>query len=329
MKQDSSGNYEFANKVTECVPEPLVTVRTLTYQHAPFIRDCIEGVLMQKTSFPVEYIIGEDCSTDGTREIVFDYAKKYPEKIRVVTADYNVGGINNGKRCRQITRGKYVALCEGDDYWTDPGKLQKQIDFLESNPGYSFCCGGFKINNLVTGETRDNIKPTNRESLQGHPVTFKEMLNQWTTQTLTMVYKDSAIDEQELARYKHLRDVHLIYHLLKHGDGYYIDQVLGVYRVHSGGIFSAKPYIEQLRKHCALYKELFELNNDEFSRKMYLKVTLLLLQENIRMIPRRSSPRENLHLINAFLSNFHPGKDIPFIVNGILKKIRSQNNKKD
>ena len=108
-------SYILPNQVVKSIPEPVVTVRTITYQQASYIEQCIQGVLMQKTNFPFEYIIGEDFSTDGTREIVFEYAEKYPEKIRVITADYNVGNANS-RRCNRISRGKYIALCEGDDY---------------------------------------------------------------------------------------------------------------------------------------------------------------------------------------------------------------------
>jgi len=130
-------SYELPNNVLAAVPEPLVTVRTSTYQHGPYIRECIEGVLAQKTNFPFEFIIGEDFSTDGTREIVFEYAKKYPDIIRVLTADYNVGAKANGGRCIQASRGKYMAICEGDDYWHDPNKLQRQVEILEKDPGVS------------------------------------------------------------------------------------------------------------------------------------------------------------------------------------------------
>lgn len=129
-------SYELPNKVVEEISEPIVSVRTSTYNHAPYIKQCIEGVLMQKTTFPFEFIIGEDFSTDETRDIVFEYAKKYPNIIRVVTADYNVGSKANGQRCIRRCRGKYVAICEGDDYWIDPLKLQKQVEFLEKNPEY-------------------------------------------------------------------------------------------------------------------------------------------------------------------------------------------------
>jgi len=123
--------------------EPFVSVKTVTYNHSQFIRECIEGVLMQKTNFPFEYIIGEDCSTDNTLEIVNEYARKYPDVIRVITSAQNVGARENGRRTEVACRGKYVAFCEGDDYWTDPYKLQKQVDFLEANPDYGLVHSSF------------------------------------------------------------------------------------------------------------------------------------------------------------------------------------------
>jgi glycosyltransferase involved in cell wall biosynthesis len=110
--------------------KPLVSVKTITYNHAPYIRRCIEGVLMQKTTFPFELVIGEDCSTDGTREIVLDYAKKYPEIIRVITSESNVGAKENSIRTNLACQGEYIAFCEGDDYWIDPLKLQKQYEAI-------------------------------------------------------------------------------------------------------------------------------------------------------------------------------------------------------
>ncbi len=114
--------------------EPLVSVMMITYNHAPFIAQAIQGVLQQKVNFPFELVIGEDCSTDGTREIVFEYQKKFPDIIRVITSDRNVGSKKNAKRTGQACRGKYIAYCEGDDYWHHPSKLQKQADYLESHP---------------------------------------------------------------------------------------------------------------------------------------------------------------------------------------------------
>ncbi|MCX5807669.1 MAG: glycosyltransferase [Proteobacteria bacterium] len=106
----------------------------ITYNHEPYIAKAIEGVLMQKTGFPFELIIGEDCSTDRTREIVLEYQKKHPNIIRVLTSESNVGMHKNLRHVYDACRGKYIAYCEGDDYWHNPLKLKKQVECLESHP---------------------------------------------------------------------------------------------------------------------------------------------------------------------------------------------------
>lgn len=114
--------------------EPLVSVKMITYNHAPYIAQAIEGVLQQKTAFPFELVIGEDCSTDETRGIVFDYQKRHPDIIRVITSEKNVGMKTNGYRTTNACRGKYIAFCEGDDYWQRSDKMQIQVEYLESHP---------------------------------------------------------------------------------------------------------------------------------------------------------------------------------------------------
>lgn len=118
---------------------PLVSVRIITYNHKKYIAQCIEGVLMQRTDFPIEIIIGEDCSTDGTREIVADYQEKYPHRLKVIFSPTNLGMSKNLSQVNQACRGKYAAICEGDDYWIDPLKLQKQVDFMEAHPDCTLC----------------------------------------------------------------------------------------------------------------------------------------------------------------------------------------------
>jgi glycosyltransferase involved in cell wall biosynthesis len=112
----------------------------ITYNHELYIHEAIEGILIQKTNFSIELIIGEDCSTDRTREIVFDYAKKYPNIIRVITSEKNVGIVNNFIRTLKASIGKYIALCEGDDYWIDEYKLKKEIDILEKESSVGLVC---------------------------------------------------------------------------------------------------------------------------------------------------------------------------------------------
>ena len=136
---------EYPNNVLEAIPEPVVSVRITTYQHVNYIRDAIEGVLMQKTDFPFEIIIGDDESTDGTREICIEYAEKNPDKIRLFLhkRENNIAILGKPSHIFQYSynsfnlRGKYVVGCSGDDYWTDPLKLQKQVEFMSTNLEYS------------------------------------------------------------------------------------------------------------------------------------------------------------------------------------------------
>ena len=114
--------------------DPLVSVKMITYNHAPHIAKAIEGVLAQNVRFPIELVIGEDCSTDGTRDIVCAFQRKHPDVIRVISSETNVGMKKNGYRTLKACRGKYVAFCDGDDYWHHPGKLQQQAAYMERHP---------------------------------------------------------------------------------------------------------------------------------------------------------------------------------------------------
>lgn len=125
----------------------LVSVCIQTFNQKNYIKQCLDGVLMQQTNFSIEIILGEDDSSDGTREICIDYAEKHSEQIRLFLRDRKdvifIGGNATGRfnfiENLKESKGKYIALCEGDDYWTDPLKLQKQVDFLESNSEFSGC----------------------------------------------------------------------------------------------------------------------------------------------------------------------------------------------
>lgn len=119
---------------------PVVSVNMITYNHETYIRQAIEGVMMQKTDFEFELVIGEDCSKDKTREICFEYQKKYPDKIRVLWWHENVSKFGgNSKRVIAHCRGEYMAFCEGDDYWVDPLKLQKQVNVMRMFPNVGLC----------------------------------------------------------------------------------------------------------------------------------------------------------------------------------------------
>ena len=121
----------------------IVSISCITYNHAPYIRQCLDGFLMQQTNFAYEVLIHDDASTDGTTEIIKEYEAKYPDIIKPIYEDENQWV--KGRRGSAVfnfprAKGKYIALCEGDDYWTDPLRLQKQVYFLEKHQECSLCC---------------------------------------------------------------------------------------------------------------------------------------------------------------------------------------------
>jgi glycosyltransferase involved in cell wall biosynthesis len=118
---------------------PVVSVIMVTYNHETYIAQAIQGVVMQQCNFPIELLIGDDCSTDRTRAICQEYQRRYPQSIRVITADHNVGAYKNWLRICVRARGRYVAFCDGDDYWCDDYKLEKQVRMLDTHPGLNLC----------------------------------------------------------------------------------------------------------------------------------------------------------------------------------------------
>ncbi|WP_277679721.1 glycosyltransferase family 2 protein [Gracilibacillus dipsosauri] len=179
------GPYKSVNKLS-----PKVSICVPTYQHASYVRQCLENILKQRTNFPFEIIIGEDESSDGTRDICIEYAEKYPHKIRLFlrnrrdmikiygrpTGRYNF--IENIK----AARGKYIAICEGDDFWTDTMKLQKQHDFMETYPDYSACLHDADIyserTNRIIG-SYSSTKPFNRMWKEKNYLELSDILQYW------------------------------------------------------------------------------------------------------------------------------------------------------
>ncbi|HUU20551.1 MAG TPA: glycosyltransferase [Sedimentisphaerales bacterium] len=224
--------------------EPLVSVKMITYNHEPYIAQAIEGVLRQETSFPFELVIGEDCSTDGTLEIVFDYQKKYPDIIRVITSDQNVGMRKNGLRTQKACRGKYMALCEGDDYWTSPHKLQKQVDFLDNHAECSMC-----FHNVLLINEDDHTEK--QQKFYRHPMksfySLEDLAGGNFIHTCSVMNRSGLVTELPIWFYE-MPMGDWPHHMLhaQHGLLGYIDEVLAAYRIHRGGIWSSKKRIEIL-----------------------------------------------------------------------------------
>lgn len=132
----------YAVEACKQVKDPMVSIGMLVYNQRKYIRSAIESVLQQEVSFSYEIVIADDCSTDGTRDIVLEYAEKYPDVIRVILQEENVGLVENSKCLKRACRGRYRATQEGDDFWIDTNRLQRQVEFLENNPEYVAVCGG-------------------------------------------------------------------------------------------------------------------------------------------------------------------------------------------
>ena len=145
--------------------KPAVSVCLITYNHAPYIRECLDSILMQQTRFPFEVCIGEDESTDGTREICREYAERHPGRIRLFLRSrsepergaYMSQGVYNHVRTMQACHGKYMAWCDGDDAWTDPLKLQKQFDAMEADPGLSMVHSDFDKVDDISGSRVNQV----------------------------------------------------------------------------------------------------------------------------------------------------------------------------
>lgn len=152
---------------------PLVSVVMTAYNHGKYIREAIEGVLKQRTDFPFELVIGEDCSPDDTRAICLEYQRRRPDVIRVLWSDENVFGAPGGNenRIQAHCRGEFFAYCEGDDYWTDPLKLQKQVDMLRRHPEAGMCFGGTDYLNQSTGQI---VRFCSKDMNYGESVTGRE-----------------------------------------------------------------------------------------------------------------------------------------------------------
>ena len=170
---------------------PLVSICCEVYNHSPFLRDCLEGFVSQKTDFPFEVLIHDDASTDNSAEIIREYDRKYPGLFKPVyqTENKYSRGISIWAEI-QFPRasGKYIAICEGDDYWTDPLKLQKQVDFLESHPDYVMCCSAFT-------ETFDGDEQHRTEVIfQPEDITIDNLLQEFWIGTLTTLFRKSAVE---------------------------------------------------------------------------------------------------------------------------------------
>jgi len=282
-------NINNTKKETEDLP--LVSILCQAYNHEPYIRQCLDGIMMQETNFRFEVLIHDDASTDNTANIIREYEAKYPGIIMPIYQTENQ--FSQGKKVLskiQIPRAqrKYIAICEGDDYWTDPYKLQKQIDFLEKNAEYGLIYSKVKCFN----QSKNKFE----RSLWGGPFTqFEDLIKRNTIPTLTTVLRNNLakkyIEEfkPETQKWK-LGDYPIWLYIALKSKIYFFNEISGVYRIsnnsisHNTNIDKQELYIKSI---YAVKKKLLELSNKEFDENLINEELLECLGTNALLMNNR------------------------------------------
>ncbi|TXH52941.1 MAG: GNAT family N-acetyltransferase [Bacteroidia bacterium] len=214
---------------------PMVSVFVMVYNHEPYLKECLDGVLMQKCNFNFDIVVGEDFSTDNSRNILLEYQKKYPGKFKLLLHEQNIGAVANQNAVFKACSGKYIALCEGDDYWTDPLKLQKQVDFLETN----FDC-------VAVGHKRMILDNLGKQSVDKSSNIFN---------TQCMVFRNIIKpDFSNFLKNTFNADTFLLYYLLNKGKIVTLDFIGAVYRFNGDGIYSGLSEITKVKHSINTFK---------------------------------------------------------------------------
>jgi glycosyltransferase involved in cell wall biosynthesis len=237
--------FKVLNKFPPSVPSdppPKVSVAMVTYNHEKFITQAIESVLMQDVNFPIELIIGEDCSTDGTRAIVKRYAEARPDIIRALFRERNLGASENFREVIAACRGEYIAYLEGDDYWTAPEKLQRQVELMEAGPEMALCHHTVDFVSWEGG-CRKVLKTFPPASDRG-PRHARDLIGNNFIQSCSLMVRRSclpAFDARSLAL--KIGDWPLCYLAAERGGIGFLDLKMADYRIHGSNGWHASDYI--------------------------------------------------------------------------------------
>ena len=242
---------------------PLVSISCLTYKHEEYIRDCLEGFLFQKTTFPFEVLVHDDASPDATPQIIKEYAEKYPDIIKPILRETNLYSVPGHRNLNLINldraQGKYVAMCEGDDFWCSPNKLQKQFDLMESHPDYTLCgCGIYYLNHLHKTYTPQGF-PHEDWPLPQEEACKQICFNIHPFHMPAAFFRMDALRAiqdlfQRDVRSAPMGDTQLFYHLATQGKVGYIRERMVTYRQHAGSFSS----YDDLEKALAVNKRAID-----------------------------------------------------------------------
>ena len=254
---------------------PLVTIRCLVYNHAPYLRQCLDGFVKQKTNFRFEALIHDDASTDGSANIIREYAERYPQIIKPIYAEKNRFSQFDGSLFRILneqTKGKYVAYCEGDDYWISEDKLQKQVDFLESHPDFV----GASSNAKLVSEDGTTLIGYFPGDIRTNSISLQDLLKKNYIQTCTVMYrwKLRNTDEYERLVPPELLPGDWMIALLhaRYGRIYYSAEPVAAYRLHSDSLWSGSGcsddfYLRKGYGHLIFYQEARRLFGNCFDKE--------------------------------------------------------------
>jgi glycosyltransferase involved in cell wall biosynthesis len=251
--------------------KPLVAIHCLVYNHEPYLRDCLEGFVMQQTNFPFVAIVHDDASIDGSAEIIREYEEKYPHIFKPIFETENQYSKRDGALERimddaiNATGAKYVAMCEGDDYWTDPLKLQKQVDFMEANPEYSMCFHGAEIKN----ET-DTKVITTCQNIDDKEYFTNDIFPGWVVPTASVVYRRLMVNSYPKlsnTKWMYYGDIVLFLKCTHTGRVWGMKEKMSIYRMtYTGAVISAQYDPKVIEKQCNHYRFLM-MNFPQLDKK--------------------------------------------------------------
>jgi glycosyltransferase involved in cell wall biosynthesis len=244
-----------------------LTVVVQTYNHAPFVRSALDSVLRQVTDCAYEIVITEDCSTDGTRDIVKRFAEAHPDRVRLLLSERNLNSNYVMRRALQAVRGRYVALLDGDDLWTSGSKLQKQLDFLETHPDCSACFHNVNVvyeDGSVPSHPFHMDAPSQRLTmpLPNRISTLADIVRGNFIQTCSVVLRSESL--RRLPKWYDelwLEDWSLYVVAAEHGNIGYLDEILATYRVHAGSVWAAGRSLLQHLDDVEMIAETYDAHN--------------------------------------------------------------------
>jgi glycosyltransferase involved in cell wall biosynthesis len=213
----------------------------ITYNHEKYIEQAVRSVMMQETDFEYKLMVSDDCSTDKTREILNALENEFPGKIELILNESNIGVMPNFIAALRACRSKYIALLEGDDFWTNPGKLQMQVDILDGNPGIAYSSHNATIRFEHPNPDKICSIPFNSRKMSTIN-SIDNLINEWFTHMSTIVLRSKCINNLPDWMYEVLNgDYTLALLVATQGDIYYIDKFMSTYRRHGEGFSQIFP----------------------------------------------------------------------------------------